>query len=117
MKTKGLLEEKTYIFALHSIIIYKKIIAEKREFILSKQFLRSATSIGANSKEASAAQSKADFICKLSIAHKESLETEYWINLLKDSYFIEDKDADVLLEEVQVIIKIIARSLITAKKT
>ncbi len=91
-------------------------IKEKREFILSKQFLRSATSVGANVREATGAQSKADFIAKLSIAHKEALESEYWINLLKDSAILDNQTTVTLLDENLVIIKIITKSLLTAKQ-
>jgi four helix bundle protein len=92
------------------------LIKEKREFILSKQFLRSATSVGANVREATGAQSKADFIAKLSIAHKEALESEYWINLLKDSAILDNQTTVTLLDENLVIIKIITKSLLTAKQ-
>jgi four helix bundle protein len=77
MKEKGLLEIKSFEFALFSIKTYQHLVKEKKEYILARQFLKSATSIGANVKEATGAQSKADFIAKLSIAHKEALETDY----------------------------------------
>ena len=84
---ESILKTKSYNFALNVISTYKNLISEK-EFILSKQLLRSGTSIGANIREANNAQSKADFIHKLSISLKESDETEYLLELLKDSSYI-----------------------------
>ena len=85
----GVLEEKAYSFALRIIKAYKYL-NDKNEYILSKQLLRSGTSIGANCREATYAQSKQDFIGKLSIALKETNETIYWLELLHDSEFISD---------------------------
>ena len=84
-----LLKSKT--FALQVIEIYKYLVEEKREYVLSKQFLRSGTSIGANAREGARAQSKPDFISKMSIALKEADETMYWIELLTESKYL-DKD-------------------------
>lgn len=84
---ESILKTKSYQFALEIIGIYKMLTLNK-EYILSKQLLRSGTSIGANIREANNAQSKADFIHKLSISLKESDETDYWLDLLKDSSFI-----------------------------
>ncbi len=83
------LSKKSYDFALIIIGIYKNLIASKKEFVLSKQLLRSGTSIGANVAEANGAISKADFSAKISIAYKESLEVRYWLSLLKDSEYLE----------------------------
>lgn len=79
---------KSYAFALQMIDLYKKLIA-KKEFVLSKQILRSGTSIGANIHEGVASESKRDFVHKLGITAKESRETAYWLSLLKDSNYIE----------------------------
>ena len=84
---ESVLKTKSYQFALEIISTYKELTL-KKEYILSKQLLRSGTSIGANIREANNAQSKADFIHKLSISLKESDETDYWLDLLKDSSFI-----------------------------
>jgi len=83
------LSKKSYEFALIIIGIYKHLVASKKEFVLSKQLLRSGTSIGANISEANGAISKADFSAKISIAYKESLEVKYWLSLLKDSDYLE----------------------------
>ncbi len=74
---ESVLKEKSYQFALRVIKLYKYIVAEKKEYVLSKQILRSGTSIGANIEEANQAQSKADFVHKLSISQKEAFETDY----------------------------------------
>lgn len=83
--------DKAYAFAIRIVNAYKHICETKREFTLSKQLLRCGTSIGANLAEANGAISEADFSSKVSIAYKESQETKYWLNLLKDTGYIEDK--------------------------
>ena len=86
--SNSIIGKKSYAFALEVIGLYKYIIADRKEYVLSKQFLRAGTSIGANVNEALSAESKKDFIHKLSIALKEAKETSYWLNLLKDSDYI-----------------------------
>src|SRR5437763_1653927 len=82
--SKSIVREKSFAFALESISLYKKL-QNEREYVLSKQLLRSATSIGANVEEAVAAQSRKDFLSKMSIASKEARETRYWLVLLQKS--------------------------------
>lgn len=82
------LYKKTYAFAIRITKAYQYLSSEKREFVLSKQLLKSGTSVGANIAEANGAISKADFSAKLSISYKECLETKYWLSLLKDTGFI-----------------------------
>jgi len=77
-------KDKTYKFALDIVILYRQMVRQS-EFILSKQLLRSGTSIGANVEEAIAGQSRKDFISKMSIASKEARETNYWLRLIRDS--------------------------------
>lgn len=84
MKKENIILDKSFEFALGIVELYKQLIAEK-EFVLSKQLLRSGTSIGANVEEATAAISKKDFIAKMSIASKEARETRYWLRLLNKS--------------------------------
>ncbi len=79
---ENVLPEKSFAFAVRVVKAYKYLVEEKKEFVISKQFLRSGTSIGANSEEAVGGQSKADFISKLAVAYKEARETRYWIRLL-----------------------------------
>ena len=87
----NLIKDKSYRFALRVIKAYKFLSQEQREFVLSKQMLRSGTAIGALVREAEQAQSKADFINKMNIALKEANETEYWLMLLKDSDYFDEK--------------------------
>ncbi len=82
MKSENVVQTKSYNFALRVIKLYKYLSQEKKEFILSKQLLRSGTSIGANIEESIGGQSKADFFAKLTIAYKETRESKYWIRLL-----------------------------------
>mgnify|MGYP006403516603 FL=1 len=108
----GILEEKTYAFALRIIKAYN-FLTSKNEYVLSKQLLRAGTSIGANCREATYAQSKMDFINKLSIALKEANETIYWLELLHDSDFIDDKSNSIHddgLEILKLLISIIKTS-------
>ena len=87
----GELRTKSYEFAIRVVKLNRYLSIEQREFVLSKQVLRSGTSIGAMVRESEFGQSKADFINKLSVALKEANETEYWLSLLKDTDFIDDK--------------------------
>ncbi len=114
-KRENVLRDKSYKFALRIVKLYKHLAEEKKEYVLSKQILRSGTSIGANIAEGNQAQSKPDFIHKLSIAHKESFETEYWLCLLRDGEFITEKQAESLIIDCQEVQKILTSSIKTAK--
>jgi four helix bundle protein len=111
----SVLREKSYQFALRIIKLYQFMAEEKKEFVLSKQILRSGTSIGANIEEGGHAQSKTDFIHKLSIAQKESAETNYWIRLLRDSNYLTAKQAESVLIDCEEIQKMLTSSIKTAK--
>lgn len=115
MAKRNVVRDKSYEFALLSIGLYKRIVSEQREFVISKQFLRSATSIGANVEEAIAAQSTKDFIAKLSIAFKEARETVYWINLLEKAEWLPDKEYSIALESADELCRIIASIIKTTK--
>ncbi len=91
--------ELTKQFALRIIKMNNYLKEEKKEYVLSKQLLRSGTSIGANVRESIYAQSRADFISKMSIALKESSETEYWIELLHESGLIDDRTFDSIFDD------------------
>ena len=110
----NIIEIKSKKFALKIINLYRYLKDERREFILLKQILRSGTSIGANVKEASFAQSKADFYSKMHIAFKEAGETEYWLDLLYESEFIEIEIYEEMIKECKEIIRIL--SSITKKQ-
>lgn len=89
---ESVLREKSYAFAIELVRICQLLQSEKREFVLSKQLLRSGTSIGALIREAEFGQSKADFTHKMSIALKEGNETLYWLSILKDTDYIADSE-------------------------
>ena len=111
---ENLIKDKTFAFSLSVIGLYKQLKDEK-EFVLSKQLLRSATSIGANVVESEAAQSTADFISKLSIAAKEARETKYWLQLLSKSQltFIEIGE---FITEIESIIRILTSIIKTTQE-
>jgi len=111
---KSIIQKKSFEFALKIIELYRQLVANK-EYVLSKQLLRSGTSIGANVEEASAAQSKKDFINKMSIASKEARETRYWIRLLQKSKIV-SLDYKIYLEETEEIIKILTSIVKTSKE-
>ena len=104
MLKDNLIAELSKQFALRIIKLYKHLLTDKKEFIMSKQVYRAGTSIGANIAESKNAQSKADFISKLSIALKESSETEYWLELLYNSETISEKEFNSLNQDLNVII-------------
>ena len=113
---ENIILSKTYKFALRIIELHKYLCEEKKEYILSKQILRSGTSIGANSEEATGSISKKDFRAKFFIAYKEARETHYWIRLLKDSGVIEPKLANSLLIDIDEILKILGAILKTVSR-
>lgn len=112
---ESILKTKSYDFALRIVKLYKYLAENKKEYVLSKQILRSGTSIGANVEEANQGQSKADFIHKLSIALKEAFETNYWLRILRDSDYLETKIAQSLLEDCEEIQRILTASIKTSK--
>ncbi len=111
----NILLKKSFAFAIRVIKAYKYLVEEKKEFILSKQFLRSGTSIGANAEESVGGQSKADFISKVSIAYKEARETKYWIKLLRATDYLDELQAKSLLDDLEELLKIIGKIQITSK--
>ena len=117
MKSNNLIEEKSFDFAVRIVNLYKHLQDDHRENIMSKQVLRSGTSIGANVKEAMHAQSRKDFISKMNIALKESYETEYWLRLLSRTEFITSAEFDSIFAENQSITNILAKIVITSKNT
>ena len=115
-KSKSLVGDKAYIFALRMVKAYKYLTQEQREFILSKQMLRSGTAVGALIKEAEQAQSKADFISKMNIALKEANETGYWLMLLKDSEFVDEKTFVSIYNDCEELIKMLVSIVKTSKE-
>ena len=107
MKGENIVKEKSYKFALRVIKAYKFLSEDKREFVLSKQMLRSGTAIGALIREAEQAQSRKDFIHKMNIALKEANETEYWLMLLKDSEYIDEKSFESIHKDCDELIRLL----------
>ncbi|MDR2908186.1 MAG: four helix bundle protein [Bacteroidales bacterium] len=116
MKKENIIKDKSYSFALRIVKLYQYLSLEKREFVLSKQVLRSGTSIGALVKESEHAQSKADFINKINIALKEANETEYWLQLLCDSEYLTSKEHESIQPEINEIISLLVSILKTSKQ-
>lgn len=108
--------KKSYDFAIRVVKMFKYLESEHKEYILSKQLLRSGTSIGAMTREAKFAQSRADFINKLSIALKEANETDYWIDLLHDTEYLTTKMYDDIKEDISEIIRLLV-SIVKSLKT
>ena len=98
--------EKSFDFALRIVKLYQHLSGKKKEFVLSKQILRSGTSIGANFEEAHGAQSDLDFQAKISIAYKEARETSYWLRLLKASNYLTEKQFNSIYPDCEELIKI-----------
>ncbi len=106
MKKGNVIQDKSYAFALRVVKLYQFLANDKKEFVLSKQVLRSGTSIGANIEEAIGGQSGKDFQSKMAIAYKEARETHYWIRLLRDSGYLTDNDAETILSDCEELMKI-----------
>ncbi len=115
MKDNNPVLEKSKAFAIRIIRLYQYLTTEKKEYILSKQILRSGTSIGANIRESVRAQSTADFQAKMQISLKEADETEYWLELLKETDYITGKAAESLLADCEELIKLVVAIVKTSK--
>ena len=99
--------DKSFDFAVRIVKLYKYLVQKKNEYVLSKQLLRSGTSIGANIAEAQRGQSKADFTAKMAIALKEAYETEYWVRLLYKTDFLNKKEYESIDKEIKEIISLL----------
>ncbi len=113
---KNILKDRSYLFALRVVKLSRYLVVELREYVLSKQVLRSGTSIGANVEEAYQGESKQDFIHKLSIANKEAFETHYWIRLLRDSKLLTTSQAESLLGECDEMQRMLIAAIKTSKR-
>ncbi len=96
---ENVIENKSFEFAIRIVNLYKHLSNAKKEYVLSKQLLRSGTSIGANVAEAQQAQSRADFVSKMSIALKETVETKYWLRLLNATNYLSDKEIKSITDD------------------
>ncbi len=118
MKKDNIILNKSFDFAVRIVKLYRHLCDEKKEYVLSKQLLRSGTSIGANINEAQAGQSKNDFIAKISIASKEARESKYWIELLIKTDYLDQNDNHVLtlVREVEDIVKLLTSIVKTSQE-
>ena len=112
---ESILKIKSYKFALRIVKLYQFLVKEKKEFVLSKQILCSGTSIGALIREAEFAQSKADFINKMNIALKEANETIYWLEILNESGYFNDKLFQSLCDDCKELVKMLVSTVKTSK--
>ena len=116
MKEEGnVILEKSFSFAVRTVRASRYLREKKNEFILSKQLLRSGTSIGANAEEAMGGQSDADFISKLSIVQKEARETHYWVRLLAKTGYFTERESQSLLNDINELLRILASIILTTK--
>ena len=112
---ESIIQGKSYAFAVRVVRMYQNLTERKREFVLSKQCLRSGTAVGALVAESIHAQSKADFISKMNIALKEASETLYWLNLLKDTDYLSETEHASLYADAEELAKIIVAIIKTMK--
>lgn len=107
MKSDNITAEKSYAFAKQIVVLCLTFQKQNKEFVLSKQLLRSGTAVGALLEEAVGAQTTKDFYHKLTIAYKEARETKYWLRLLRDTKLLEEKEANSFLEKAEELLKLI----------
>jgi four helix bundle protein len=113
---KGVLEEKSFQFAIRIVNLNRFLVENKKEFVLSKQILRSGTSVGANISEAQFAQSKADFVSKMHISLKEASETRYWLRLLEASNLIDNTQLESIMSDCNELINMLVSTCRTSKE-
>ena len=114
--SENILLDKSKAFAIRIVNLYKHLCSAKSEYVMSKQVLRSGTSIGANLSEANFAQSRKEFIAKAQISLKEAGETQYWLDLLHDTDYISDSEFESISSDCSELIKMLVASLKTAKQ-
>ena len=107
MEKENVVQNKSYAFAIKIVELYKYLSGTQKEYVISKQILRSGTSVGANIEEAIGGQSRKDFYAKLTIAYKEARETKFWLRLLTDTNYIEPEMSNPLLNDCEELLKII----------
>jgi four helix bundle protein len=112
---KSVLKDKSFVFAIRIVKLYKYLAGEKSEHVLSKQLLRSGTAVGALIREAQNAESKADFTHKLSIAQKECDETIYWLDLLKETGYINITEHKSISSDAKEVLRILRSSILTTR--
>ena len=115
MKSNNILQIKSFAFAIRIVNVYKYLISEKKEYVLSKQLLKCGTSIGANVEEALGGQSEADFYAKITIAYKETRETGYWLRLMYETDYLKKEEFESLILDCDELARIIGKIQITIK--
>lgn len=115
MGKANVIKDKSFLFAIRVVKLFKYLCETKREYVLSKQLLRSGTSVGALVREAEQAESNADFIHKLAIALKEANESEYWILLLKETDYLNEREAESLIADLTELLKLLTSIIKTLK--
>jgi four helix bundle protein len=113
---ESIIKDKSFSFSIRIVRLYKYLAEKKKEYIISKQFMRSGKSVGALVREVQNTESKADFIYKLAIAQKECDETMYWVELLKETAFLNKKEFEEIYGETQELLKIIRSIILTSKQ-
>ena len=113
----NIVKSKSFDFALRIVKLYQFLVDDRKEYVLSKQLLRSGTSIGANIREAEQAESKADFIHKTSVSLKEANESEYWIELLYRADYIDENQFNSLNKDLIEILKLLTSIIKTSKNS
>jgi four helix bundle protein len=116
MKGGNAIQEKSYAFALRMVRMYQHLTEQRKEFVLSKQVLRSGTSIGANVEEAIGGQSGKDFIAKMSYAYKEARETHYWLRLLKDAGYLGESESASIIMDCEELLRLTGGIIKTMKR-
>lgn len=111
----NIVKDKSFLFAIRVVKLFKHLSEQKREYVLSKQLLRSGTAIGALVREAEQAESNADFIHKLAIALKEANESEYWILLLKETDYLTEREAESICADLTELLKLLTSIIKTSK--
>ncbi len=114
--SKSILKDKSFLFAISIVNIYKDLCTQEKEFVMSKQLLRSGTSVGANIREAKNAESIKDFTHKLGIAQKECDETQFWLDLLKETKYISNEKYLMISDEANQIYKMLRSTILTLKQ-
>jgi len=116
MKEDNVFVRKSFAFAIQIVKASRLLVEHKKEYVLSKQLLRSGTAVGALIREAQNAESKSDFVHKLSIAQKECDETLYWLDLLKETNYLNNEEYLSLRNEAEELLKMLRSSILTTKK-
>jgi len=116
MKSENVVQQKSFAFAIRIVNVYKHLVAEKKEYVLSKQLLRSGTSIGANIEESIGGQSDKDFLSKISISYKEARETIYWLKLLHATDYLKYHEAESMIGDAEELCRILGKIQITIKE-